>query len=401
MMNSFVLLIKPRVRLTRPYVLLILIVLTTSSVFAADKKTDVSIEADMLTLSAMLIKDGNYQRALTTLANFQVVEETPPEDLIRYHTLLGLAELNMQQFKLAQKDFYQAIKFGQADPVIYIYLAQAHYSLNEYEPTITSIDKAGDIIKNYPALLEIKAQSQWLLGRKENSWNTLNQARVMFPDDYRFLRRQVFYLVDLGFYRRAAELGKDYLSLSNATAEDYLAIGNALRLSHQFDQATTILEKARLLFQDNPTVAKVLAHTYLDMDLPGTAASILEQASYFENKLVSESAELYRRAGQLNRAMLLNARIKDQKIKLKQRVAILVGMKNYENVAQMESDLKRVGLMDDQPIIYALAYAQFASGQFSGIEPLLNRLTEPELFKKATELRRAIQECQEQPTNCV
>ncbi|MCH9699652.1 MAG: hypothetical protein K0U68_16260 [Gammaproteobacteria bacterium] len=368
---------------------------------AAEKQSEANVETDMLTLSAMLIKDGNYQRALTTLANVQITEDTQPQDVIRYHTLRGLAELNMQQFKLAQKDFYQAIKSGQSEPVIYIYLAQAHYSLNEYDQTVSSIDKAGDVIKNYPALMEIKAQSQWLLGRKQKSWSTLNQARGMFPGDHRFLRRQVFYLVDLGFYRRAAELGKEYLSLSNASAEDYLAIGNALRLSHQFDQATAILEKARLLFQDNPTVAKVLAHTYLDMELPGTAASILEQAAYFDNTLVSESAELYRRAGQLNRAMLLNARIDNQKVKLKQRVAILVGMKNYERVAQMEPDLKRVGLMDDQPILYALAYAQFASGQYSGVEPLLNRLTEPELFKKATELRRAIQECQEQPANCV
>jgi len=374
--------------------------MSEASFAAAREDSPASIETDTLNLAAMLIKDGHYQRALNTLAGFQT-DDSEKEQLARYHILRGLAELNMQQHKLAQKDLYQAIEYGQTDPVTYVYLAQAHYALKEYQSTIESINKAGELVKKYPALFEIKAQSQWLLGQKQQSWQTLNQARTLFADDQRFLRRQIFYLVDLGFYRRAAELGKYYLSKSNAAVDDYIAIGNALRLSRQFDQATVILERARLQFQDNTSVAKVLAHTYLDMDQVGTAATIMEQASYFDKDLISEAAELYRRSGQLYRALLLNARIEDQAVKLKQRVAILVGMKNYEAVAQMEVDLKRVGLLDNQPITYALAYSQFASGQFSKINHLLNQLTEPELFKKAIELRRAIQACQDQPVNCI
>lgn len=387
--------------LNRGFLCLVVIVATLTAFSTNAKPSSQNITADILNLSAMLIKDGHYQRALNSLAGYVISEQTSNENQARYHTLRGLAELNMAQHKLAIKDFQQAIKSGQKDPVLYIYLAQAHYALNEYQLTVTAINKAGDSIQQYPALMEIKAQCHWLLKQKDQAWITLNQARQRFSGDHRFLRRQVFYLVDLGFYRKAAELGKQYLQLSNAGADDYIAIGNALRLSRQFEQATSILERARLLFQSNPMVAKVLAHTYLDMGQTGTAASILEQASYIDKQLISEAAELYRRAGRYYRALSLNTRIKDQTIKLKQRVAILVGMKNYETVSQMESDLKRVGLLTNQPIIYALAYSQFATGQFSKVEHHLHKLTEPELFKKATELRRAMQECRTQPVNCV
>jgi hypothetical protein len=45
------------------------------------------------------------------------------------------------------------------------------------------------------------------------------------------MRRKVFYLMQLQLYQQAAQLGKQYLNKSDAKASDYIAIGNALRLS--------------------------------------------------------------------------------------------------------------------------------------------------------------------------
>jgi hypothetical protein len=93
------------------------------------------------------------------------------------------------------------------------------------------------------------------------------------------------------------------------------------------------------------------------------------------------------------RALALNARITDQERKLKQRVGILVQLRRYEQVASMEDALYRVGLYSDEDVRYALAYARFKGGEFEAAEKHLTALTRPELFRKATELRRLMQDC--------
>ncbi len=47
-----------------------------------------------------------------------------------------------------------------------------------------------------------------------------------------------------------------------------------------------------------------------------------------------------------------------------------------------------------------LAYAWYRLGQFERVEPHLQVLTRPELFRRATELRRLMQECADQPWAC-
>jgi hypothetical protein len=67
----------------------------------------------------------------------------------------------------------------------------------------------------------------------------------------------------------------------------------------------------------------------------------------------------------------------------------------------MEGDLLRTGLMDEEDIRYALAYAIFKSGDFDKAEAHLQTLTRPDLFRKAAELRRAIQDCSEDQWKCL
>src|SRR5690606_36566268 len=117
--------------------------------------------------------------------------------------------------------------------------------------------------------------------------------------------------------------------------------------------------------------------------------------------LISEAAELYRRAGRLRRALMLNGQITDQATKFKQRLALMLEMRRYEQAAAMSPDLKRVGLFEDQDIIYALAYAQFMVGDFEQAEAGLQRLTRSDLFRKASELRRAMQGCIEESWKCL
>ena len=118
-------------------------------------------------------------------------------------------------------------------------------------------------------------------------------------------------------------------------------------------------------------------------------------------QLISEAAELYRRAGRTSRALMLNGQIRDQSVKLKQRLAILLELQRFEQAASMDEDLVRIGLLEDEDIRYALAYAVFKTGDFDGAEFHLQKLSRPDLFRKAAELRRAMADCSEEPWQCL
>ena len=138
---------------------------------------------------------------------------------------------------------------------------------------------------------------------------------------------------------------------------------------------------------------KVLASTYLDLNRPLAAAELTYQAALSNPALLVEAAELFRRARQPVRALMLNAQIRDQSAKLKQRLGILVELERYAEVAAMEPAMLRAGLGTDQEIRYALAYAHFKQADFAAVERNLQVLTKPELFRKATELRKIMQDC--------
>lgn len=67
----------------------------------------------------------------------------------------------------------------------------------------------------------------------------------------------------------------------------------------------------------------------------------------------------------------------------------------------MKNALYRQGLIEDEPIRYALAYAYFNIGQYDKSKHQLNYLKNPELFKKGIELRRIMSECEANATQCI
>jgi tetratricopeptide (TPR) repeat protein len=106
----------------------------------------------------------------------------------------------------------------------------------------------------------------------------------------------------------------------------------------------------------------------------------LEQTAQYDPKLIAEAAEVYRRAGRFYKALTLNAGIRDQQVKLKQRLSVFIALKRYEQAANMKKSLYRNVLLNDQNIRYALAYAYFASGQFDAAGRQIDFLIESELF---------------------
>jgi len=354
---------------------------------------------EFLSLAAVLIGDGNYQRARNVLG--RVDTRADGIDLARYHTLAGLVALNLDELPLAATEFEHAIAAGQDQPVVWLYLAQAYFGQQLYGKTLDALDNAGPENTRVPSVFMMRAQAHWELENYAAAWRVLGHGRVEFPDRAGdFARRQVFLLVDQGLYQEAADQGLKFLESGIATSDDAVAIGNALRETGQYQQAAVILEKARLSAPGNVMLGKVLSHVYLDQGRELAAADVMRTAALYDNSLASDAAELYKRAGWLIQALSLNARIIDQPKKLKQRLAIFLELNRFEQAAGMEQDLARVGLLGDEDIRYALAYALFKSGDFARAEQHLQQLTRSDLFRRAVELRRAMEQCAESPWMC-
>jgi tetratricopeptide (TPR) repeat protein len=360
-------------------------------------------EVDYLALASLMLRDGNLDRAMTALDHI----DTGTEDvnLVRYYTLRGMTHMRRKELEPARDAFDSAIKAGEGDnaaePVVFVYLAQVNYQLEDYAGAVAALDRAGTAVERIPSVYHMRAQAHWLMGEKTMAIAVLDQASEIFPEDASFQRRKVFYLVDIGLFKEAVIQGEAYLERSEGKVEDYIALGNALRASGQLEEAAVFLEQAQFRFPDSPEVKKVLAHVYIERGEMSAAADVLYTAALLDPSLLSEAAELYRRSGQTFRALNLNSQIVNQAEKLRQRLALYLEMGSYEQATAMEIPLRRVGLMAEEDLRYAIAYAWFKTGEFETAEQHLAALSRPDLFRKAAELRRAIQDCAEDRWKCL
>ncbi len=386
---------------------MLFILISSAPLWAADDDTEVNY----LDLAALMLRDGNLDRALGALDQVDIQAEQlanaeldkDDEDRFdsgRYWALRGTVHQRRNEPELARDAFNQAIDAGRTDASIYLSIAQISFSLQDYEAALTAIERAGSEVERIASVYHLKAQANWLLEQHPQALAVLDQASQIFPEDNSFQRRKVFFLIELGLYQEAAVLGEQYLQSTTGSADDYIAIGNALRQSGQVHEALGFLEAAQIKYPQNVTIKKVLAHTYIDQGSLHIAADIINEAAIIDPALLPEAAELYRRAGQIYRALSLNSEIADQQAKLKQRLAIFIELNRYEQAGAMENDLRRLGLLDNEDVRYALAFALFKSGQFDKAEQHLALLTRTDLFRKAIEVRRAMEECADNVWKC-
>lgn len=355
-------------------------------------------EVNHLELASLMLKDGHLDRAALALSQVNLSQEGL--DVQRFHVLSGLLAVRQGNNEGAIEAFQKAKQTGPVEAVIHVYLAQAAFAVERYDLVIESLDLAGEAVARIPSVYHMRAQSHWLMKDHAMALAVMDQAAQVFPDESGFMRRKIFFLIELGMNSAAAELGQVYLKQHQAEASDYVAIGNALLVSGDLNQALQFLELAHLKFPGNKNVAKSLAAAYIKHEAYLSAAKIVHDLALNDNSLLSEAAELYRRAGQLFMALSLNGLIENQEQKLTQRLALLIELENFEQAAGMEKDILRVRIDQEENIKYALAYALFKVGNYPQAEHYLGQITDSQLFQKAIEIRKVIAECQAESWRC-
>ncbi len=378
----------------RPLMMLFLVLGLALVPLSAKTKEE---KVDFLSLAALLMRDGYYDRAEQALS--EVDTNDTKVDMARFYTLHGLLSTKLSRFEESITYFYKAIAQGQEDKTLYIYIAQSHFSLKEYAKAIEALDTAGEIAKTKAGLFGLKAQCYFELEQAQNAIDVLREGMARFDEDSTLYRQTFFYLAHWGLFQEAMPYAQGYIAREK-NAKAYIAIASLLKKAKQRALAIGLMEEAKLAYPKDADAMVMLAHLYIDEGKLHAAADLFDQASIYESKYIKEAGELYRRAKALYRALYFNAQILDQKEKLQQRLAILLEFGDYEIAAAMEQSLGRVGLIENEDIRYALAFTLFQTGEYGACESHLAQLTRSDLFRKAIELRKSIQKCQETPWEC-
>ena len=310
-------------------------------------------QVDYLSLTALMIKDGDYIRAGEAIA--KVDHDNEKFDKKRFFTLRGIINLNKELYAQSITEFESAITAGQENKVIYVYLAQAYMGLEKYDESLIQLEKVGDLEKTMPGVWLLRSQAYWLSKKTYKAWNVLGVAQALFPEEKIFIRNKIFYAIELGLFQEAVELGQGYIKNHDASVSDYVSLGDALRQSGKPEVGLSFLELAKLNFPGEKNVYVAMAHAYLDMGEIHAAAMILEEGGVFHNELLKDSAELYKKANVYQRALFNNSKILKQKDKLQQRMALYLEIGSYDQVLAMQDELRRVRLLDEQDFLYAIA----------------------------------------------
>jgi tetratricopeptide (TPR) repeat protein len=187
-----------------------------------------------------------------------------------------------------------------------------------------------------------------------------------------------------------------YLEEAEQEPDVYVAIGEALRRGGQLDAAVQVLEIGRVRFPRDEQVKLALAQAYLSKEMPRTAGAIIEEAAAFNLSLYHEAAEIYRRAGDLTKALFLNSQVVDSAKKTRQRFNLLLALERYEEAVALEPRLASSGAAEEDSVRYALAYAYFQNRNLTRAVEYLSGISSSEYFQRSTRLRRAIETVRDQ-----
>lgn len=353
---------------------------------------------DYVALASTLVKDGYIQRAKTVLEKADVKKEN--FDFVTFYTLKGIVFNKTGYPKISNIFLQTAIEKGQSKESIYLYVARNHWQRREYQGVIEAMDKAGQAAKDNPQMLVIKAEAFKQLKDMNSAWAVLDEGITLHPDYSRFYSQKFYYLLELGFYQAAQEYAHKYLESEDYSAKEYLSIAFALRESGQKDAAAALLEEGVIQYNDDDKLLELLGQVYIDQEKYLQAALVFDWASIRFPKFSAKAATLYLKSGHPIRSLQLNRRINQQDEKFRQRVGIDIHLEDYESMVAKTDSLMRYDLLEDENIVYALGFAHYKNGDYDQAKHLLKKITDNQLFKKASHLFQQIEICQNDPYAC-
>ncbi|NOZ85201.1 MAG: tetratricopeptide repeat protein [Deltaproteobacteria bacterium] len=365
-------------RLTSMIFILSLWLIGASPVMAHNDSDEGDKRIHPIQLVKQLINNGNLEEAKKLLNGLE-------GDKAVIESFRGIIAMRENHVREAITHFKNVLATKPNQTAIWLYLGQAYYQLGKFGKSLSTLNKGEKIGRRFPSYFQIKARVQEKLGKVEEAYTTLENAITSFPRHYELLREQALLLVNEGLYAAALEKGSTYLDKVPNDRDGYLVLGEALRKAGSPGKAAVILEKAALRFKQDPQVLARLAFAYSTGKHLLAAARLFARATLLGGDYAFAAAEHFRLAGHFHEAVRLNARVKDSKKRLSQRLAIYLGSERFERAAALEKSFSSIGPLDDTTR-YRLAYADLRIDELDRAENLCKKIKDRALKDSASKL---------------
>ena len=356
----------------------------------------------------IFLKEEKYNQAINALNHAVIATRTkvykaPVEDKEKKEVLFSLFSEKKKTEKPEKViPSFEPEKLRQAKiEELYIYLSQAYYRKGAYISTVEALNSAGERGRDSASLFTLRAECYWKVNQKSSAIEALNRGAKLFPKDATLLKQKFYYFAELKLYQASIKAAKAYMEKVPANAQEYISLAQMLESAGESMEAIKILEEAKMLFPTSAKVHILLGHYYNKKDMPYTTAHLFEEGSYYDSKYLKEASEMYRRAGALSHALYLNSKMSDKVEKTKQKVAIYVSRSEFEKIIGLKDALNRYGLLKNDNMRYALAYAYYVVKDYDEAEAHLKKIQDDELFSKATVIRKNIEKCKTNPLECI
>jgi hypothetical protein len=214
------------------------------------------------------------------------------------------------------------------------------------------------------------------------------------------MREKIYFQLKLSLAHEALKGALNYLADQSSSAIQYLDIAEMFHQMSYTDQSVAVLEMGRVKYPTNLDLNLTLSQLYFQKNLLLAAEEGFTRSALTDGKYFYHSAELNRQLGQSERAQYFNGYVKDEKQKLKQKIATYVDSNKYNLISSLKSVIQRSELNQDDEIKYALAYSLIKVGEVEVPLKYLASIRKPELLEKTTTLQNAVLDCQVKTQSC-
>ncbi len=375
---------------------------------AKDSHTKIEWDKYFNMRGLIFLKNEDYHSSINAfkkaiVATKQKVYEPPVEEKPKREYLFRVfSEKKKREEPVSKKPLFDPEKLRK-DQIeeIYIYLSQAYYKAEQYINAVHALDAAGEKGRASASLFTLRAECYWKADQKGAAIDALSRGAKLFPNDATLLKQKFYYFAELKLYQASIAAAKAYMKKMPANAQEYISLAQMLQSGGESEEAIKVLEEAKLKFPSSAKVHILLGHYYNQKDMPHVTADLFEKGSLYDPNYLKEAAEMYRRNGELAHALYLNSMMQDKEEKTKQKVAIYIGKGEFEKIIGLKDALDRYGLVKNDNMRYALAYAYYMVKDYDRAEAQLKKIEDDELFSKATVIRKNIEKCRSNSLECI
>ncbi|MEZ4323026.1 MAG: hypothetical protein R3F61_36505 [Myxococcota bacterium] len=345
-------------------------------------------EPDRVDIAARLVADGHHDRAALVLAEIDTPKKS---ELGRYHTLRGLVAFELGDPASAAEALELAVTF-EPEPVTWVTLAAARDQLGQPDAALDALDRGGPALDGLPTAWHLRARALAALDRPDEAYDAALEGSTRFPDHAGLVAERFTQLTALGLTHEVSLDAADAFLDAGVSEDAWLHLVRGLIDAGAPYDAQIVGETARLVFPDSARPRVALATACMATESWRCAGTLLAEAAAFDPAYAVQAAECFRRSGDPNRALYLNGLVVDPVEKARQRLGLLLELRAFAEASALDARLQRLGLLDEDAVAYALAYAHAAVGNRERAETLVTRLTDPAMVRQGTTLLESLED---------